>query len=381
VHVPFCLRRCGYCDFNTYTAADLRVGFVDLAVAEMRLVAGLLPDGDGRGAVASSPAGGGAAGGVGPAGTVFFGGGTPTLLRLENLARLLDEVRVVWGLAAGAEVTCEANPDSVDQPYIEGLAKAGFTRLSVGMQSADPAVLATLERSHSPERVGQVVAWCRAAGLEVSVDLIYGTPGESMASWQGSLQAALDLGVDHISCYALTVEPSTAMGRRLAAGQLPPIDQDDQAAKYELADQLLSQRGLEWYEISNWARPGHECRHNLGYWTGGNWWGIGPGAHGAIGSRRYWNLRHPSDHAAALAAGRRPVEDTEVVAGQAARLERIMLGLRLSQGLPQAAVDPKATDGIGQLRADGLVTLPGDRIVLTLKGRLLADTVTRALAP
>jgi len=396
VHVPFCARRCGYCDFNTYTAADLgggaaQAGFADLAVQEITLARVALGGVGDAGDLASVPRFSlGDLQWVGvPAQTVFFGGGTPTVLPASDLVKLLRAVRDTWGLAEGAEVTTEANPESVDQAYLQALADGGFTRVSFGMQSSSGSVLAALGRAHRPEQVARVVGWALAAGLEVSVDLIYGTPGETMTQWVASVQAALALGVSHVSCYALTIEPGTPMGRDLAAGRVAPTDEADLADKYEVADEVLEAAGLGWYEISNWARAGHQCRHNLGYWQGGNWLGVGPGAHSAIGPVRFWNVTHPRDYARALQGGSLPVEDRELVTGPAAQLEQIMLGLRLSQGLPktvlgqasqdQSEMPEKVRAGIGQLQADGLIEDLGERIKLTRRGRLLADAATRAL--
>lgn len=269
IHVPFCLRRCGYCDFNTYTATDLGGGasrehYADLAICEMGLTKAWQ---ESRGIVEPAIS------------SIFFGGGTPTILPPADLIRMVRAARDLWGLEDGAEITTEANPDTVDATYLEALILGGFTRVSLGMQSAVPHVLKTLDRTHTPANVTANVEAARALGLEASVDLIYGTPGESLADWQTSLEAAIDLGVDHISAYALTLEPTTKMGRAVATGRLTGPSDDDEAAKYELADDLLSAAGLQWYEVSNWARPGYECRHNLGYWHNVDWAGIGPGAH------------------------------------------------------------------------------------------------------
>lgn len=269
IHVPFCLRRCGYCDFNTYTATDLGGGasrkhYADLAIREMELSKAWQ---ESRGIVEPAVS------------SIFFGGGTPTILPPDDLGRMVRAARDLWGLEDGAEITTEANPDTVDAAYLETLIQDGFTRVSFGMQSAVPHVLKTLDRTHTPANVTANVETARALGLEASVDLIYGTPGESLADWRTSLEAAIDLGVDHVSAYALTLEPTTKMGRAVATGRMPRPNDDDEAAMYELADDLLTGAGLDWYEISNWARPGHECRHNLGYWRNVDWAGIGPGAH------------------------------------------------------------------------------------------------------
>lgn len=397
VHVPYCLRRCGYCDFNTYSNLSLGPGVEGYAAALLQEV-GLYAS-DCSGSVAESQGGGhkGGAGHVGAGGavsqdgraltSVFFGGGTPTVLPATDLVRVLRGLRETFGLTPGAEITTEANPDTVTPQYLEALAAGGFTRVSFGMQSAIPAVLATLDRTHQQQHLVAGVRAARAQGLEVSVDLIYGTPTESLADWRASLDAALELGVDHVSCYALVIEPGTALGRALAQGEIAPVDPDDQADKYELADEVLSAAGLEWYEISNWARPGHVCRHNLAYWQNQDWYGFGPGAHSHLGSTRFWNLRHPAKWAESLQAGHRPVDDQEFITGESARLEKLLLNLRLRQGLDlgeyarEFGVDAAALlSEAHELAAEGLLDGNGGRAVLTRRGRLLADTVIQRLA-
>jgi len=378
VHVPFCRVRCGYCDFNTYTATELGGGadqasYARTAVAEIDLARRVLAD----------------AGRARPVSTVFFGGGTPTLLPVADLARLLGAVADAWGLEPGAEVTTEANPDSVDAASLAALAAAGFTRVSFGVQSVVPHVLATLDRTHDPARVPDVVGWARDAGLAVSVDLIYGTPGESLDDWRRSLEAVAALGVDHVSAYALVVEPGTRMAVQVRRGELPEPDPDDEAAMYELADEVLSAAGLRWYEVSNWARTEADaCRHNLAYWRGGDWWGVGPGAHSHVGAGdravRWWNVKHPRAYAEHLAAGRSPAAARELLGPDDVALERVLLGVRLAEGLDLAHVPDAGRLAVAGLVADGLLdgraALAG-RAVLTLRGRLLADTVVRALAP
>ncbi|MDR1117676.1 MAG: radical SAM family heme chaperone HemW [Bifidobacteriaceae bacterium] len=361
IHVPFCSRRCGYCDFNTYVApAGERAAFADQAIAEMWLAAAAL----------AQPS---------PGITVYFGGGTPTLLPAADLVRLLDAVRQVFGLVDGAEVTAEANPDTVDAAYLRRLADGGFTRLSLGMQSAVPGVLRTLDRTHNPARVAAAVEDARAAGLDVSADLIYGAPGESPADWEASVRAALDLGLGHISAYALTLEAGTPMARRIRAGALAEVDPDGQAQKYEIADGLFEAAGLKWYEISNWAKPGLESRHNLGYWTGADWLGIGPGAHSAVGPERFWNVKSPRRYAEALARGDLPRAGREIPDAAALALERVMLEIRTARGLACDALSAQALEASSAVVADGLATREGDRLVLTRRGRLLADLVTRRL--
>jgi oxygen-independent coproporphyrinogen-3 oxidase len=372
LHVPFCTVRCGYCDFNTYTATELGGGasqhaYADTALREIALAADVLAGVPHR-----------------PVSTVFVGGGTPTVLSVPDLARMLGGVRDAWGLAHDVEVTTEANPDSVTPESLHALADAGFTRVSFGMQSAVPHVLATLDRTHDPRRIPDVVRWARDAGLAVSLDLIYGTPGESLDDWRTSVESALATGVDHVSAYALVVEAGTRMAVQVRRGELELPDGDDQAAKYELADDLFEAAGLSWYEVSNWARtPAHACRHNLSYWRGDDWWGIGPGAHSHVGGVRWWNVKHPRAYADRLGRGLSPAAGRETVTGDGAVLERLMLGVRLAHGLPLDDVPSEARPAVAGLVADGLVdgraATGGRRIVLTRRGRLLADAVVRTL--
>ena len=404
VHVPFCLRRCGYCDFNTYTAVDLgggasRGNYAAMTIREMRLVR----DWQERHGVAEPPAS-----------TVFFGGGTPTILPADDLFAILNAIRELWGVEDGAEITTEANPDTVDAATIRALADGGFTRVSFGMQSAVPHVLRTLDRTHTPANVEAGVRAAGAAGLRSSVDLIYGAPGEGLEDWRTSVRTAIDLGVNHISAYALTVEPTTKMGRQIAAGVLPKPDDDDEAAKYEIADELFSAAGLQWYEISNWARPGYESRHNLGYWRNVDWAGIGPGAHSHYnrvepascrsesersarphgsspqdcdvhGAIRSWDLAHPRLWSERVNAGQVPWAGSESITPMEALEETIMLGLRLREGLDLMALrtsldiggtSSAALDaGVAELEREGLVERRGSRLIPTLRGRLLNDAV------
>lgn len=376
IHVPFCLRRCGYCDFNTYTATDLGAGasrghYAQMVIREMALIRQWQCDHG-----IEEPA----------ASTVFFGGGTPTVLAAADLVAMVDAIRGIWGLTPDAEITTEANPDTVDEAYIAELADGGFTRISFGMQSAVPHVLATLDRTHTPSNVAAGVAAATMAGLRSSVDLIYGAPGESLEDWRTSVEAALDLGVHHISAYALTVEPTTKMGRRIAAGTLPKPDDDDEAAKYELADELFTQAGLDWYEISNWARPGYESRHNLGYWRNVDWAGLGPGAHShyrchAVSSNGYglrsWDIAHPRLWGVAINEHRVPWADSERTTAEENLEELIMLGLRMREGLDLERIDRViAVDRLTPMIEEGLVTVvDGRRVVPTRRGRLINDTV------
>jgi len=369
VHVPFCATRCGYCDFNTYTASELnggrsRAGYVAAARAELALARRVL----GRAAP--------------PVETVFFGGGTPTLLAPGELAELLRAIEETFGLAPGAEVTTEANPESVDAASLAALRAAGFTRISLGMQSAVPHVLATLDRVHTPGRPAQAAREARASGFEhVSLDLIYGAPGESDDDWRASLDAALAAEPDHLSAYALIVEPGTRLAAQIKRGALPAPDDDVLADRYELADAALRDAGFDWYEVANWAAsPADACRHNLGYWRGGDWWGIGPGAHSHVGGVRWWNVLHPATYAARLAEGSSPAAGRELLDAETRRVERVMLELRLADGLPLDALDDVGRAAAAQATDDGLTTLArDDRVRLTLRGRLLADAVVRSL--
>jgi putative oxygen-independent coproporphyrinogen III oxidase len=371
VHVPFCRTRCGYCDFNTYTAAELgsgasRESYAGLAIAEIRLAGRVL------------------AGRAGPVQTVFFGGGTPTLLPPADLAAILRAIDSELGLAAGAEVTTEANPDSVDERTLAQLRASGFTRVSLGMQSAVPHVLDVLDRTHQPGRPEACVGWARSAGFEqVSLDLIYGTPGERDDDWRLSLRRAIEAGPDHISAYALIVEEGTRLAARIRRGELAVPDDDVLADRYLIADELLGAAGLTWYEVSNWAASESSwCRHNLLYWTGGNWWGVGPGAHSHIAGTRWWNVRHPAAYAQRLAAGVSPGQAREVLTSAERRVEDIMLATRLSSGCPATALSPVGLSAARQAVADGLASpaaLDAGRVELTTTGRLLADAVIRGL--
>ncbi|WEV42597.1 radical SAM family heme chaperone HemW [Bifidobacterium sp. ESL0682] len=426
IHVPFCYRRCGYCDFNTYTAVDMgggasRGNYANLAIDEMRLVKAWQE----RHGI-SEP----------KASTVFFGGGTPTLLPARDLGQMLRAVKDTWGLEDGVEITTEANPDTVDERYLETLAEAGFTRISFGMQSAVPHVLKTLDRTHTPANVTAGVKAANKVGLRSSVDLIYGAPGESMDDWRKSVETAIELGVNHISAYALTVEPTTKMGRQIRAGTIAKPDDDDEAAKYEIADDLFQQAGLQWYEISNWARPGYESRHNLGYWRNVDWAGIGPGAHSHYrtsnvgawqehvdsGARdidedgfrktgtaqiergasdgqaqtdvenslqtdanqfgvRAWDIKHPRKWAEALHASNVPWEGNEAITHEENLEETVMLGLRLCEGIDISRIEQASGHVVDrgklkEIEQSGLIEIHDDnRIVPTLRGRLLNDTV------
>ena len=370
VHVPFCRVRCGYCDFNTYTATELSGVSQATYVSELEkeiYLSGQVLD---RASIPSRPLS-----------SVFFGGGTPTLLPASDLVRVLETLRQLHGIAPGAEITTEANPDTLTPAYVDELARAGFTRVSIGMQSAVPSVLATLDRTHNPESVAPAVAAVQAAGLEVSVDLIYGTPGESLSQWRESLEAAIELTTGHISAYALIVEDGTALERRIRRGELIEPDDDLEADMYELADQLLGAAGFEWYEVSYWSRTlSQRSVHNLTYWQGQDWWGYGPGAHSHIGGTRFWNVKHPAAYAQQLALGNSPAASWEQPDEEAVELERILLGSRIREGISTHGIPLETLE---ELSADGLIdssAVTRERLILTLAGRLRADDVVRRVA-
>ena len=376
VHVPFCATRCGYCDFNTYTAAELASSpaspqsWLEGLRTELTLAAKVL--------------------GTPPrADTVFVGGGTPSLLGADGLKSVLDTVRDTVGLAPDAEVTTESNPESTAPAFFEAIREAGYTRVSLGMQSAAPHVLTVLDRTHTPGRATEAAKEAREAGFtHVNLDLIYGTPGETESDLAKSLDAVLEAEVDHVSAYALIVEQGTALARRIKRGDLPPPDDDVLADRYEQVDRALSKAGLHWYEVSNWAtEPQAWCRHNLGYWHNADWWGAGPGAHSHVGGVRWWNVKHPAAYAARLAEGTSPAAARETLTSEDQHLERVMLELRLVDGLPVEVLPEEAQKEARRAAAEGLLdgeALAGvngrfGRCVLTFKGRLLADAVVRRL--
>jgi putative oxygen-independent coproporphyrinogen III oxidase len=364
IHVPFCATRCGYCDFNTYTPAELGGANPDGWLVALRAELGL------------------AAERLGPktVDTVFVGGGTPSLLGGAGLSAVLEALREYFTLAPDAEVTTEANPESTSPQLFAQLRAAGFTRVSLGMQSVARHVLAVLDRVHSPGRALDAAREARAAGFDhVNLDLIYGTPGETDDDLRRSVEAAVGAGVDHVSGYALVVEDGTALARRVRRGEIVPVDDDVLARRYELLDMHLSAAGFDWYEVSNWSRPGGECRHNIGYWNGGQWWGAGPGAHGFIGSTRWWNVKHPNAYAQSLADGLLPVADFERLDAATMHIEDVMLRVRLRGGLPVAVLSDGECQRADALIADGLVVGDAGRLVLTDRGRLLADAVVRTL--
>jgi oxygen-independent coproporphyrinogen-3 oxidase len=378
VHIPFCRVRCGYCDFNTYTATELdgasQSDYADVLIREIEFSTDVLArSGLAKRALKS----------------VFFGGGTPTQLPASDLVKILNKLDSSFGIMPGAEVTTEANPDNVDLAYLSELRAGGFTRVSFGMQSAVTSVLKTLERTHNPENLPMVVSAAKQAGLAVSVDLIYGAPGETLEEWRTSLEAAISMQPDHISAYSLIVEDGTKLARQIKSGQLEEPDEDLQADKYELADALLAAAGYQWYEVSNWARKseGRDNRsaHNISYWQSQDWWGYGPGAHSHVGGVRWWNVKHPSAYSTKLASVVSPAAGRETLNDRTRLEERILLEIRVVGGLSidlAKEVNSEAAKLVAGFIADGLVepknALAG-RLILTLKGRLLADSLVRQL--
>ena len=364
VHVPYCASRCGYCDFNTYTAAELgtsasQQGYAAQAISEIRFARRVLGDVQA------------------PVSTVFFGGGTPTLLPATDLAAMLHAIRDEFGLDLNAEITTEANPDSVTLESLEVLRSAGFTRISFGMQSVASNVLAVLERTHTPGRAAQAVNEARAAGFEhVNLDLIYATPGESADDFARSLDLAISSGADHVSAYSLIVEEGTRLAAKVRRGEIDDVDDDIAADRYVQADEALSAAGFEWYEVSNWAKSDCECRHNLAYWRSDDWWGIGPGAHSHVGGTRWWNVRHPNAYGERIDAGLSPAQAREILTGEQRSDERVLLGIRLREGLAANELSADQREVITAAASTGLVSARWEelgRVVLTQKGRLLAD--------
>ncbi|WP_421084120.1 radical SAM family heme chaperone HemW [Rothia nasimurium] len=380
VHVPFCSVRCGYCDFNTYATDDFGNGvglgsYAEDAIAELRFARQVLRE-------SGAP--------DRPLFSVFFGGGTPTKLPAADLVKILAEAVDLFGLEEGAEVTTEANPDSVTRKDLEILKAGGFTRVSFGMQSVVPEVLKVLDRTHTPANVPKVVAWAKEVGLQVSVDLIYGSPGETLEQWEQSVRAAVSYGPDHISAYSLIVEEGTKLAAQIRRGDYAMPDEDLMADMYLLAEEIFTEAGYHWYEVSNYAKsPENRSRHNYAYWRNQDWWGIGPGAHSHIDGTRWWNVKHPVPYAHRVRAGQSPAAAREVLGEQTRRFEDIMLMIRVIDGIEisrllQESNEHSIQSSLDWLEGQGLLdpqARQDGRVQLTLKGRLLGDAVTRELLP
>jgi len=365
VHIPYCIKRCGYCDFNTYTPAELQDGatleivsndYIDAVLIELqRAPSDVVP-------------------------TIFFGGGTPSLLPADDLGRVIAAIKARNGLTTDCEISLEANPDSITAEKLSRYLEVGFNRISFGMQSAKPHVLATLDRTHNPANVKKAVTMARAAGFpSISVDLIYGTPGESLTDWQETLEAALSLDIDHISAYALIVETGTKLAAQIKRGDLIMPNDDLMADMYLLIDQLCETKGMEWYELSNWAKPGHACRHNVGYWHSKNWWGLGPGAHSHLNAKRFWNVKHPTTYKQKVFAGESIIAESEQLTPAQLKDEAIMLGIRMREGLQLELLAPYQMEVLATYRENGYLELAQDRVLLTPAGRLIADRIVREI--
>jgi putative oxygen-independent coproporphyrinogen III oxidase len=365
VHIPYCVRRCGYCDFNTYTPAELQDG------ATLEIVSGDYIDAVLR-ELDTTPTE------VVP--TIFFGGGTPSLLPPKDLGRVIAAIKARNGVTEGCEITLEANPDSVTQEKLNELIAAGFNRISFGMQSANPEVLKVLDRTHNPENVRKAVDMARAAGFgSVSVDLIYGAPGESLSDWAATVKEALSLNIDHISAYALIVEEGTKLAAQIKRGEYTMPDDDLMADMYLLVDEMCEERGLRWYELSNWSKPSHECRHNIAYWENKNWWGLGPGAHSHVDGKRFWNVKHPNAYKEKLFSSQSPIHESEDLTSEQKAREGIMLGIRMRDGLQISLLEPHQLELLGTYRENGYIELRDDRVLLTPVGRLIADRIVREI--
>jgi oxygen-independent coproporphyrinogen-3 oxidase len=365
VHIPYCVRRCGYCDFNTYTPAELQDG-ATLEIVSGDYIDAVLKE------LAAAP--------LDQVPTIFFGGGTPSLLPPKDLGRVISAIKERNGVTEDCEITLEANPDSVTQEKLEQLIAAGFNRISFGMQSSNPEVLKVLDRTHNPENVRKAVDMARAAGFSsVSVDLIYGSPGESLADWAATIKEALSLDIDHISAYALIVEEGTKLAAQIKRGEYTMPDDDLMADMYLLIDQQCLQKGLKWYELSNWSRPGHQCRHNIAYWKSNNWWGLGPGAHSHIDSKRFWNVKHPNAYKEKVFAGDSPIKDFEELTDDQRKSEYIMLALRMPEGVKKAALTVAQYERTMEYIKSGHVIEKHDSLALTPKGRLIADRLTHEM--
>lgn len=365
VHIPYCVKRCGYCDFNTYTPSELQDG-ASLELVSSDYIDAVLKELD------AAP--------TDEVPTIFFGGGTPSLLPASDLGRVIAAIRKRNGISDNCEITLEANPDSVTAEKLKAYLEVGFNRISFGMQSAKPHVLAVLDRTHNPANVERAVTMARTAGFKsISVDLIYGTPGESLNDWQESIEAAFALDIDHVSAYALIVETGTKLAAMIKRGELMMPDNDLMADMYLLIDKKSKMHGFEWYELSNWSKAGHESRHNIAYWANKNWWGLGPGAHSHIDGKRFWNVKHPTAYKQRLFEGQSPVQESEVLTVEQIKDETIMLSIRMRQGLATNTFSSAQLALLERFRDGGYLEISDGRLYLTPTGRLIADRIVREL--
>ena len=373
IHIPYCVKRCGYCDFNTYTPAELKIStgleqisnsYIDLLLQEIDLVREQIV---GEITVPS----------------IFFGGGTPSLMQPNDIGRVISKIKTEFDLPLDSEITLECNPDTVTKDSLENFKKVGINRVSFGMQSAVPHVLATLDRTHKPENLAQATTWANEVGIsEISVDLIYGTPGESITDWQTSIDSALALPITHISAYALIIEEGTKLAAQIKRGEVPEVDDDLVADKYLIADKAFKEAGFEWYELSNWSKPGSESKHNMAYWNGDNWWGAGPGAHSHLNGKRFWNVKHPNLYKERIQNKQSAVADSEVLKKDQIESERLMLLLRLPSGIEKQTLNQIQLSELSEFVESGHLDRANwnqGRASLTLNGRLIADRILRKI--
>ena len=373
IHIPYCVKRCGYCDFNTYTPSELKItegltqisnSYIDLLLMEIKAAKVQV------GQSANVP-------------SIFFGGGTPSLMQPDDIGRVISTIKSEFTLLPDAEITMECNPDTVTKESLAAFRAIGVNRVSFGMQSAVKHVLATLDRTHNPENLLQVTTWAQEVGFsEISVDLIYGTPGESLADWQTSIDAALALPITHISAYALIVEEGTKLAAQIKRSEVSQVDDDLTAEKYLVADKAFTAAGFEWYELSNWAKSGSLSKHNLAYWLGDNWWGAGPGAHSHLNGKRFWNVKHPNLYKERVLANQSPVADSEVLEELQIESERLMLSLRLPSGVDKQSLNELQLAELSSYVESGHLDQANwnqGRATLTLDGRLIADRILRQI--
>lgn len=373
IHIPYCVKRCGYCDFNTYTPSELKIteglaqisnSYIDLLLMEIKAAKVQV------GQSVNVP-------------SIFFGGGTPSLMQPDDIGRVISTIKSEFTLLPDAEITMECNPDSVTKESLAAFRAIGVNRVSFGMQSAVKHVLATLDRTHNPENLLQVTTWAKEVGFsEISVDLIYGTPGESLSDWQTSIDAALTLPITHISAYALIIEEGTKLAAQIKRGEVAQVDDDLTAEKYLVADKAFTAAGFEWYELSNWAKSGSLSKHNLAYWLGDNWWGAGPGAHSHLNGKRFWNVKHPNLYKERVLANQSPVADSEVLEELQIESERLMLSLRLPSGVDKQSLNELQLAELSSYVESGHLDQANwnqGRATLTLDGRLIADRILRQI--
>ena len=372
IHIPYCVKRCGYCDFNTYTPSELKIAtglsevsntYIDLLLLEIKQAKAQV----GSACIPS----------------IFFGGGTPSLMEPSDIGRVIDQIKQEFVLNSDAEVTMECNPDTVSKENLAAFREVGVNRVSFGMQSAVPHVLATLDRTHNPENLLQVTTWAKEVGFsEISVDLIYGTPGETLSDWQKSIDAALSLPITHISAYALIIEEGTKLAAQIKRGEVASVDDDLAAEKYLLADKEFTAAGFQWYELSNWAKPDSLSKHNLAYWLGENWWGAGPGAHSHLNGKRFWNVKHPNLYKEKIQSNLSPIADSELLEEIQIASEKLMLSLRLPSGVEKESLNQDQISELSDYVESGhldLLNWNQGRATLTLEGRLIADQILRQI--